>query len=256
MADIELLFLGTGTSYGIPVIGCTCSVCSSPSPYNRRLRCSALIRYNGKNILIDTSPDLRTQCLTYNINRLDAILFTHHHADHLFGLDDIRIFNRLHQNKIPCFGPKDTTDMIYRNFDYIFKPPPLSTGGIPQIDLHTIHQNFELFGKTIIPISVFHGTLPILGFRIGSFAYITDCSAIPEKSMVLLKNLKILVLNGLRYKPHAAHFSIEQAVSIIEELKPENAYLTHISHDVDHNNLATVLPGNVSLAYDGLIVSV
>lgn len=256
MAGVELLFLGTGTSYGIPVVGCNCSVCTSPLRENKRLRCSALVTYNGKNILIDTSPDLRTQMLNGSISQLDAILFTHHHADHLFGLDDIRIFNRIQHAKIPCFAPQKTVDMIYRNFDYIFKPPPLSDGGIPQIEIITVHKPFVLYDRTIVPIPVYHGKLPILGFRIGSLAYITDCSFIPETSMTLLEGVELLVLNGLRYTPHVAHYSIEEAVRVIEVLKPKTAYLTHISHDVDHDNIHFPLPDYIQLAYDGLAVRV
>lgn len=253
---MDILFLGTGTSYGIPMIGCTCDVCVSDAPENKRLRSSVIVSYNGKNILIDTPPDLRTQMLMYNIQHIDAVLFTHHHADHVFGLDDIRIYNKIQKSPISCYASERTFSVLKKSFDYIFDPATPRGGGIPELTFTIIDKPFHLFDEMITPVPVLHGDLPILGFRWNKFAYITDCSVMPEDSLTLLTGLDVLVLNGLRYRPHITHYSIEQAVEIIKRVNPGKAYLTHISHDVDHNNLKIELPRTIELAYDGLKIAV
>lgn len=254
---MKVTFLGTGTSYGIPMIGCDCKVCRSSFSENKRLRSSILVSYNDRNILIDTTPDLRTQMLRADVRHVDAVLFTHHHADHLFGLDDVRIFNHLQNSSIPCYGNKITVDAVCQAFEYVFNPNTPKGGGLPRLEIHRFDSPVDLFGRTVIPIPVYHGTLPILGFRWANFAYITDCSDIPAESLNLVKGVDTLVLNGLRYRTHPTHFSIGQAIDIIQQhIKPKRAYLTHISHDIDYHDLEIELPESIELAYDGLIIDI
>ncbi|RJP56938.1 MAG: MBL fold metallo-hydrolase [Candidatus Auribacter fodinae] len=254
---MRVTFLGTGTSYGIPMIGCDCEVCRSFSSYNKRLRSSILVSYNGRNVLIDTTPDLRYQMLRCGERHIDAVLFTHFHADHLFGLDDVRIFNHIQKSSIPCYGNAQTVDVIQRAFDYIFNPDTPKGGGLPKLELYEMNGHIDLFGEQVVPIEVLHGSVPILGFKWDNFAYITDCSDMPDQAVEVLRGIDTLVLNGLRYRPHSTHFSIEQACTLItERIKPKRAYLTHISHDVDHDNIQVTLPDNVSLAYDELVLDI
>ena len=253
---MKITFLGTGTSYGVPVIGCECEVCQSHSPRNKRLRSSILISIDNKNILIDTTPDIRAQLLKTKIKHLDAILFTHYHADHILGLDDVRIFNSIQKSSIPCYALKNTIDTIKNIFSYAFDPKTPKGGGLPKLTLQTIDNPFELLGNTITPIHIMHGTLPIIGFKLNNFAYVTDCSFMPEESKKLLYKIDTLVLNGLRYRPHSTHYSISESLEIIKEIQPKRAYLTHLSHDVDHENLKIDLPDNVQIAYDELSLKI
>jgi len=253
---MKITFLGTGTSYGVPVIGCECAICQSTSPRNKRLRSSLLISIDNKNILIDTTPDIRTQLLKTQTKHLDAILFTHYHADHILGLDDVRIFNRIQKETIPCFALNNTIETIQSIFGYAFDPKTPEGGGLPKLTLHTIDKPFDLFGKTVTPVHVLHGKLPIIGFKWNNFAYVTDCSFMPEESKKLLYKIDTLVLNGLRYRPHSTHFSIGESLEIIKEIQPKRAYLTHLSHDVDHENLEIKLPDNVQIAYDNLSLKI
>ena len=253
---MKITFLGTGTSYGVPVIGCECNVCKSTSPRNKRLRSSVLISVDNKNILIDTTPDIRTQLLKTQTKHLDAILFTHYHADHILGLDDVRIFNRIHKSTIPCFALNNTIETIKSIFGYAFDPKTPEGGGLPKLTLHAIDAPFELFEKTVTPIHILHGQLPIIGFKWDNFAYVTDCSFMPEESKKLLYKIDTLVLNGLRYRPHITHYSITESLEVIREIQPRRAYLTHISHDVDHENLEIELPDNVKIAYDDLSLEI
>lgn len=249
---MKVTFLGTGTSVGVPRIGCTCSVCQSQDDKNKRLRCALHLEYGAHSVLVDTGPDLRTQALTYGVHRVDAVLFTHGHADHLYGLDDVRSYCFDRQEPLPCYADARTMDRIERVFDYAFDDnAPSAT---PQIRLQKIEGDFDLFGQSIEPIRVYHGRLPVLAFRIGHFAYATDTSHIPDESMDRLRGLDILVLDALRHKAHPTHFNLEQALEVIEELKPKRAYLTHIAHDLEHNATNATLPDGVELAYDGLVL--
>ena len=248
---MRVVLLGTGTSQGIPVIGCDCSVCKSDDPHNKRTRTSALINYGSYNIIIDTATEFRIQMVDNSIKRLDAVLFTHAHADHIHGLDDIRQFNKIQSVKIPCFGNKATLDVIENKYDYVFKSTQQG-GGKPDISLNEVSLEFELFGKKIVPLPVKHGILDILGYRIGSFAYITDASHIPAKTLQQIGELDVLVVNALRYEPHDTHLSVHDALDIIRTVKPKKAYLTHISHRLEHQETEDQLPRDVHMGYDGL----
>ena len=255
-AALELLFLGTGTSHGIPVIGCDCAVCRSSDPRNRRMRASVLVRWEGATVLIDTSTDFRWQMLAHDVRRLDAVLFTHAHADHIFGLDDVRRFNDLQGEAIPCYASPETAAVLRRTFSYIFEadPPHPPGAGWPVLDLFEVTGPFELFGRSVVPVPVLHGRQRILGWRIGGLAYLTDTSAVPPESLPLLEGLDVLVVNALRRRPHPTHFSLEEALEAVARIGPRRAFLTHICHDLDHAEVSARLPEGVALAYDGLHV--
>lgn len=248
---MKLVVFGCGTSTGVPVIGCHCPVCSSPDPRNRRTRSSLLVQKDGRNILIDTSTDLRAQSLANGIERIDAVLFTHPHADHIHGIDELRTFNMVQEGPIPCYGNGHTIDRIKVMFDYIFSNGEAESWR-PNLTTTVIDSPFSLFGTEVIPIDVFHGASSILGYRIGNAAYITDCSRLPDESLVKLRGLDVLMLGALRHKPHPTHLSISQAVGVVEALKPGRAVLTHLSHSLDYRTDGAKLPGNVELAYDGM----
>jgi len=244
--------LGSGTSVGVPRIACDCAVCTSPDPRNKRLRCSILIENDGHALLVDTTPDLRTQALRSDIRMIDAVLFTHGHADHLHGLDDVRCYCFEREGPVACYADENTLGRIRTVFDYAFDSPYASS--LPQLDLHLIDGDLELCGLVVEPLTVYHGKLPVLAFRIGTFAYVTVCNSIPAASMQRLAGLDVLILDALRHKEHPTHFSIEQALAIVDELSPKRTYLTHIAHDLDHETTNAALPGNVELAYDGLVI--
>ncbi len=244
-------FLGTGTSHGVPMIGCDCAVCTSSDPRNNRTRSSVLVETDGASLLIDTTPELRIQALRENIRRVDAVLFTHAHADHVFGLDDVRRFNDLSGRSMPCYGPEETLVTIRRAFQYVFVPTQLG-GGKPSLELIPVTGTFHAAGVWVTPVPVMHGRLHIHGYRIGRFAYVTDCSGIPDGSMALLQDLDTLVLGALRPTPHETHFSVGQAMEVVDMLKPRQAYFTHISHRLDHEMTNASLPPYARLAYDGL----
>jgi phosphoribosyl 1,2-cyclic phosphate phosphodiesterase len=250
---MKLIFLGTGTSVGVPVIGCKCKVCTSDNPKNQRLRQSVLLQLEGKNILIDASTDLRQQAIKYSIDKVNAILFTHAHADHIFGLDEIRIFNFYQNEEIPCYGNERTIKIIKSIFNYLLAKSEY-WGDKPGISTKIIKDKFFLFEKEVIPIEVIHNKQKIFGYRIDDLAYITDCSKIPTSSFDLLKSLDVLIINALRHKPHPAHFNLSQALQAVEQIKPKCAYLTHLSHAFDYDDTNKILPPNVELAYDGLII--
>jgi phosphoribosyl 1,2-cyclic phosphate phosphodiesterase len=249
---MRVTFLGTGTSTGVPVVGCRCPICISDDPRNQRLRQSVKIEANGKHFLIDTTPDLRAQLLRDPIPRLDFILFTHSHSDHLMGLDDIRPFNFRQRETIHAFANAATVSAVRRAFNYIWSDSQAG-GGKPQLELHEIDGPFEHEGVAVVPIPVTHGDWTILGYRIGPFAYITDTNGIPESSMRLLEGVDTLALDGLRPAPrHPTHFTIDEAVEAAHRIKPRITYLIHLTHEVDHDEVERTLPEDVRLAWDGL----
>ncbi len=246
--------LGSGTSHGVPMIGCECATCTSADPRDQRWRPSILVRLSGgAALLVDTSPDLRAQALRFAVRRVDAVLFTHPHADHVMGLDEIRRFNVIQRCTIPCYGDAATLAEVRRVFHYAFDPPQLG-GGVPRIRLAPVAGPFAIGGATVIPVPVWHGTLLIYGYRIGGFAYLTDCSAIPETSWPLLEGVRIVMIDALRDTPHPTHFTVAQALDVVGRLGPERALLTHIAHDLGHAATSARLPTGVELAYDGLVV--
>ncbi len=251
----RVVFLGTGTSHGVPVIGCDCAVCTSPDPRDRRTRSSILVEWEGRNILVDTATELRLQALRENLRRVDAILFTHSHADHICGLDDVRRFNQLQRASLPCYGNRETLDNLTRQFWYVFADTQKG-GGKPQLDLIPVEpgQPLSVLGLEVRPIPVLHGRLPVLGYRFGDLAYVTDVSEIPVESLALLEGLDVLVLDALRWRPHPTHFSVEQALAVVERVRPDRAYFTHICHDLGHVETNQKLPPGVELAYDGLAI--
>jgi phosphoribosyl 1,2-cyclic phosphate phosphodiesterase len=246
--------LGTGTSHGVPMIGCDCPVCTSDDPRDRRSRSSIVVEVGGRRILVDTSPELRLQCLASGVRRIDAILYTHYHADHIVGLDDLRRFNHLQDQVLTCYGDGVTVEVLRRMFPYAFEPTPGYPSAKPHLKLSVIEGPFELFGTEVIPIPLLHGRQPVLGFRFGPFAYCTDCGAIPGSSLALLQDLKVLVLDGLRHRPHPTHFNLEQAVEIAHDIGAEQTYLTHIAHELPHEKTNAELPDGVELAYDGQVI--
>lgn len=253
---MRVTVLGSGTSHGVPMIGCACATCHSDDPRDRRLRPSIYVQADdGFAVLVDTGTDLRQQALTHGVVRVDAILFTHSHADHIMGLDEVRRFNAIQRAAIPAYADAGAAADIRRTFHYIFAPPDQQGGGVPQVDLHTIDGGVFAIGPLrITPVPLWHGTRPILGFRIGRFAYLTDCNRIPDQSWALLDGLDVLVLDALRRRPHPTHFSVDEALLVVERLKPRQTYLTHICHDLPHAATNATLPPGVELAYDGLVL--
>jgi phosphoribosyl 1,2-cyclic phosphate phosphodiesterase len=246
-----LKFLGTGTSTGVPILTCTCTVCKSPDPHDQRTRPSILLEYDGRVVVIDTTPDLRAQALREGLTRLDAVVFTHAHADHILGLDDTRVFYFRQQVPISIYADERCLATIRRTFAYIFDGN-YPYGGVGKLDPHLINGPFDLWGLRVTPVPVLHGNLPILGYRFRDVAYITDVSEIPETSFSLLEGLDILILDALRHKPHPTHLSLEQALAIVERLKPRRALFTHVAHELGHEATNARLPAHVRLAYDGL----
>jgi len=246
-----LTFLGTGTSTGVPIIPCRCDVCTSIDPHDKRLRPSILLEYDGRAVVVDTTPDFRTQALREHMTRLDAVVYTHGHADHIMGLDDTRVFYFRQQVPIPIYADPRCMDTLRATFAYIFDGN-YPFGGVGKLDPHIIEGPFDLWGLTFTPVPVLHGLLPIFGFRLRDVAYITDVSAIPESTFALLEGLDTLIIDGLRPKPHPTHLSVEQALAVVERVKPRRAYFTHIAHDLGHEATNAALPRHVQLAYDGL----
>lgn len=239
------------------MIGCTCAVCRSEDPRDRRLRPSIFVDVPGRaQILVDTSSDLRQQALTHGIGRVDAILFTHAHADHIMGLDDIRRFNVTGGGPIPCYATADVWATIRRTFHYIFDSAPRDGRWIPKVSFQEIGGPFTAAGVRVVPVPILHGTLPILGFRFGSFAYLTDCSAIPDASWPLVEGVETLVIDGLRDRPHTTHFSVSEALEAVARIAPARAYFTHMNHELGHAETNARLPRGVELAYDGLVLDV
>lgn len=254
MSNRTLTFLGTGTSVGIPMVGCDCAVCLSSNPRNHRYRCSVCIQLPQGNILIDTTPELRLQLVRARIQRLEAVIYTHYHVDHLFGLDDLRPFAKYREGPMPVYCTEEVEHVIRRVFSYAFPKEPRDVNTyVPQLDLRRISGlPFAVLGETFTPIPLKHARFNVLGFRVGNLAYCTDLSEIPPESWPLLEGLDILILDALRFKPHPAHLSIPEAVEIIQKLRPRQAFLTHMSHDVEHEETNRQLPPGIQLAYDGL----
>ena len=246
-----LTVLGSGTSMGVPTIGCRCAVCTSSDPRDRRTRPSILVDYDGHRILIDSSPDFREQAIREGIQHLDAVLYTHAHADHILGLDDLRPLTFHRPGKIPLYAQPPAATVIRRMFQYIFAGD-YKYGGLAQVELSEFTAPIELFGATFHPVPVMHGDAEICGFRIGSAAYLTDFSDIPTASEAMLRGLDILILDALRRKPHPTHSTVENSLAIIERLQPRRAFFTHMCHDLGHEATNATLPSHVQLSYDGL----
>jgi phosphoribosyl 1,2-cyclic phosphate phosphodiesterase len=265
----ELVFLGTGTSAGVPMIGCDCGVCTSDDPRDRRDRPSVLVRYPDsgggpvRQFLIDTTPEMRQQMIRHRVSRIDGVLYTHGHADHIFGLDDLRRFNAVMKTAVDIYAEPSVLEQLRQTFRYVFTPEQnINPSFVPTLIDHPIEPGraLEQFGGTWTPIRLLHGRLPILGFRVDyaghSLAYCTDVSSFPPESYPLLEGLDVLVIDGLRYRHHPTHLSIDQALEQIERIKPRRAYLTHMAHDIKHAGLEPKLPEGVFLPYDGLVVAV
>ncbi len=252
----RLIFLGSGTSTGVPVLGCDCAVCSSNDPRNNRTRPSVLIKLPTGNLLIDTTPEMRLQLLRERIGQVHAIVYTHAHADHLFGLDDARLFPRGIGGPVPVYCEPAVEEAIRRVFAYAFTESAqrMPTGGVPRLEFSTIEplRSFHVLGEQLLPFRLDHGRFEVLGFRIGNLAYCTDVSSIPDASLDCLHGLDFLILDALRHEPHPTHFCLQQALGVIERLRPRQTYLTHLSHGLEHAATEAGLPDGVALAYDGL----
>jgi phosphoribosyl 1,2-cyclic phosphate phosphodiesterase len=252
---MELTFLGTGTSVGVPVIGCRCDVCTSSDPRNRRTRSSVHVSVNDTSIVIDTSVDFRQQLIRESINRVDMVLFTHAHADHIMGLDDVRPLNSIQDQPIDCYGDADTLEIIRDTFDYMFRETA-NDSWTPEVNLHPLEEPGTIQGVSITPLPVEHGEIDIQGYRIGDLAYICDVSAIPDETMALLDDLEVLVLDALRDTPHPTHLTIDRAVELAEQIGAHRTFFTHITHDVGHEERLERSPDSMRPAHDGLSVKI
>lgn len=249
---MKVTFLGTGTSQGVPVIACDCNVCTSADPRDKRLRSSVLIEHNNSTVVIDSGPDFRQQMLRARVNRIDGLVFTHEHKDHIAGMDDIRAFNYVHREKVNVYATVRVQEALHREFPYVFED--FKYPGVPEIEMHTINSSPFFIGEMeLIPVEVLHYRLPVYGFRVGDFTYITDANAITEAELKKIRGSKIVVINALRKEPHVSHFTLSQALEVLEKIGPEQAYLTHISHQLGrHKDVNAELPSNVKCAYDEL----
>jgi phosphoribosyl 1,2-cyclic phosphate phosphodiesterase len=262
--SLRLTVLGSGTSMGVPTVGCRCAVCCSTNPHDKRTRASVLLSFRStslggaspRNIVVDTTPDFRYQALRAGLDRLDAVVFTHGHADHILGLDDIRPFNLIQRTVLPIYASEETLDILKRTFSYIFDGAPTQST-VPSVTLKRIDGPLNLFGLALIPVLARHGEMEVLGFRFGRAAYLTDFSSVPEESRALLHDLDDLILDALRDTPHPMHSTVEQSLALVDELKPKRAWFTHICHDLPHAKTNQRLakhpgPSQVRLAHDGL----
>jgi phosphoribosyl 1,2-cyclic phosphate phosphodiesterase len=253
---MQLTMLGVGSSAGTPVIGCKCATCLSSNPRNKRTRSSAVVTMpGGEVVLIDTGPDLRQQALREGLLRVDAVLYTHTHADHLHGIDDLRAFCQIQRQQIPLYGNQDAVSHISSKFAYVLREPE-DFWELPVLSINRVNGAFSLFGVTIIPIPIKHGRSDILGYRIGNMAYLTDVSEIPQSSLDLLQGLDVLMLDCLRYKPHFTHINLEQSLAYASHIKARNTYLIHMTHEMEFDALSQQLPPSVHVAYDGLKLSI
>lgn len=252
----SILVLGSGTSVGVPMVGCRCRVCTSADPRDKRLRPSVLLRLDQHRVLIDTSPDFRYQALRFGIDRIDAILYTHAHADHILGLDDVRPFNFMQKGDIPIYASSDSLKVIQRTFEYVFDAAP-SESSRPRLSMHCFESEpIQLAGIEFEPIRALHGRGTVYGFRFGDCAYLTDHSDIPVDSRDRLIGLDVLFLDALRHNPHPTHSTVEESIKTVADLRPRRAYFTHISHDLLHASVEAKLPANVHMAYDGLEIPI
>lgn len=255
-SDLQITVLGSGTSSGVPVIGCTCETCTSDDPRDKRLRVAIHIQNHDTSLIIDTGPDFRQQMLKYSVTAPDAVIYTHHHFDHIGGFDDIRAYNFLLRKKIPIYLLEETFEVLKRTFLYAFERPDFVGGGIPEVETHIISdQVFKIGSLEIIPIPLQHGPLRVNGYRIGNFAYCTDTNFISEASMKLLEGVEYLIIDGLRFEKHPSHFTIPEAVEIAKKIAPRNTFITHLAHNILHKKIERELPENVYLCYDGLIIN-
>jgi len=252
---LKITFLGTGTSQGVPVIACGCAVCRSGDARDKRLRSSILVECGGRNIVVDTGPDFRQQMLRAKVPRLDAVLVTHAHKDHVAGMDDVRAYNHAQQESIPIYGTQATHEALRREFHYAFGESKYP--GVPRLELREIRsgEGFAVGGNRILPVEVMHYKMPVMGFRIGNFAYITDAKTVSEESKALLRGVEVLVVNALQEEPHISHFTKEEAIAFSREIRPKRTYLTHISHRFGkHADIQNRLPEGFFAAYDGLVL--
>jgi phosphoribosyl 1,2-cyclic phosphate phosphodiesterase len=256
-AHMKVTLLGTGTSTGVPVIGCTCRVCRSPDPHDKRTRCACLIEANGLSLVVDTGPDFRCQALREGLTRIDAVLFTHHHFDHVVGLDDLRPFFFGNRTPIPCYARPNVASVLRTMFHYIFADG--SYPGVPLLQLHEIDATFDVYSRyggdasvKVEPIDIYHGDLPMYGYRLGDFAYLTDTSLIPDRSFEQLRDLEVLVLDALRHEPHPTHFMFEEAIEAAQRIGARQTYLIHMTHSILHAEEDACLPPGINLGYDGL----
>lgn len=253
--DRQIILLGTGTSHGVPMIGCHCDVCRSTNPRNKRTRTGVLVQAPEGNLLIDTPPELRLQLIREEIDLVHAALFTHGHADHMFGLDDLRLFGHYLQHPVPLYCEEIVEERIRTSFDYAFNDnyPNRHVGAVPQLVFERISvEPFQVLGLTVRPIRLWHGLLGVFGYRINDVAFCTDVSRIPDESWPLLENLDTLIIDALREKPHPTHFSVGQSLEVVDRVKPRQTYFTHICHSLEHEATNARLPPGVQLAYDGL----
>lgn len=248
-----LTILGCGTSSGVPLLACKCKVCTSKDARNRRTRASAVIQAQKTVFLIDTSPDLRTQALDNKVHWIDAVLFTHPHADHIHGVDELRNYNYLMAQSLPCYGNDWSLDTLKNRFDYIFKPTQVG-GGKPMLTLNRIEKAQRIKGVRVQPLELIHGKMPVLGYRINDIAYITDCSYIPDRTFRYLKNLNVLVLDCLRPGAHTTHLNVESALTIAKRVGAKKTYFTHMGHEIEYQDFARSLPRNMFPAFDGLVI--
>jgi phosphoribosyl 1,2-cyclic phosphate phosphodiesterase len=249
---LTITFLGTGTSHGVPMIGCDCAVCRSADPRDARLRPSIFIEAAGAHVLVDAGPDLRQQSLRYGIRRVDAIFFTHGHADHILGMDDVRRFNALMKGPMPCYGDAQTLDDIRKTFHYVFDPATPKGGGLPALDLRRIEGDVRIGDLVATPVPLWHGRRPILGFRFDRFAYLTDCNRVDDEAWARLEDLDVVVIDALREQPHPTHFSLGEAVEVAGRIGARRTFFTHMCHHLPHDATNAKLPPGMSLAYDGL----
>lgn len=254
---MHITFLGTGTSQGIPMIGCACAVCASDAPEDKRFRASIVVTQDdGTQVLVDTTPDLRSQALAWRLTRVDAVVYTHSHADHIFGLDELRRFIALRGGgAMPVYGDAHTIDELRRIFGYAFSSPPELGGGVPRLEAAVVDEPFVIAGTPWVPVPIRHGRRQIHGYRIGGFAYLTDCSGVPDASWALLENLDLLVIGALRDRPHPTHFSLPEAIEAATRVGARRTLFTHMCHDLGHAETNARLPAGMALAYDGLSVS-